>query len=148
MSQRLNIFSVCLYIIDFLRVILSLFRFTDLVLFFTYTLNCWHAMSMIYSVLSFHCLHHLNCNYLVSHIWVRVFETSSGIGYSRTIACIQPIKFWAARQNSVARNFPAGIQEVEAPKFQDNRHMKVVRLLALRTGRLYPPGNIPGTYFC
>jgi len=26
--------------------------------------------------------------------------------------------------------------------------MKVVRLLALRTGRLYPPGNIPGTHFC
>jgi hypothetical protein len=26
--------------------------------------------------------------------------------------------------------------------------MKVVRLLALRTGRLYPPGNISGTHFC
>jgi len=25
---------------------------------------------------------------------------------------------------------------------------KVVKLLALRTGRLYPPGNIPGTHFC
>jgi hypothetical protein len=25
-----------------------------------------------------------------------------------------------------------------SPKFQDNRHMKVVSLLALRTGRLYP----------
>jgi len=25
--------------------------------------------------------------------------------------------------------------------------MKVVRLSALRTGRLYPPGNIPGTHF-
>ena len=28
-------------------------------------------------------------------------------------------------------------QEFEAPRFQDNRHMKVVRLSALRTGRLY-----------
>jgi len=37
--------------------------------------------------------------------------------------------------------------EVEAPRFQDNRHMKVVRLSALRTGHLYPPGNIPGTHF-
>jgi hypothetical protein len=27
--------------------------------------------------------------------------------------------------------------EPEAPRFQDNRHMKVVRLLALCTGRLY-----------
>jgi len=26
--------------------------------------------------------------------------------------------------------------------------MKMVRLSALRIGRLYPPGNIPGTHFC
>ena len=31
-----------------------------------------------------------------------------------------------------------GLQEFEAPRFQDTRHMKVVRLSALRTGRLYP----------
>ena len=37
---------------------------------------------------------------------------------------------------------------VEAPRFEDNQHMKVVRLSALRTGRLYPQGNIPGTHFC
>jgi len=30
------------------------------------------------------------------------------------------------------------VSGVEAPRFQDNRHMKVVRLLALHTGRLYP----------
>jgi hypothetical protein len=41
-----------------------------------------------------------------------------------------------------------GFQEVEAPRFQDNRHIKVVRLSALPTGRLYSPGNIPGTHFC
>jgi hypothetical protein len=29
-----------------------------------------------------------------------------------------------------------------------NRYLKVVRLSTLRTGRLYPPGNIPGTHFC
>ena len=33
---------------------------------------------------------------------------------------------------------PRGFQEVEAPRLQDNRHMMVVRLSALRTGRLYP----------
>jgi hypothetical protein len=43
---------------------------------------------------------------------------------------------------------PLGFQEVEAPRFLDSRHMKVVRLSALRTGRLYPPGNTPGTHFC
>jgi len=37
---------------------------------------------------------------------------------------------------------------VEVPKFQDNPHMNVVRLLALSTGRLYDPGKIPGTHFC
>jgi hypothetical protein len=33
---------------------------------------------------------------------------------------------------------PWGFQEVEAPRFQDNQHMKVARLSALRTGCLYP----------
>ena len=43
---------------------------------------------------------------------------------------------------------PWGFQQVEAPRFQDNRHMKMISLSALRTGRLYPPANIRGTYFC
>jgi hypothetical protein len=34
--------------------------------------------------------------------------------------------------------WPLGFQEVEAPEFLDNRHIKVVRLSALRTGHLYP----------
>jgi hypothetical protein len=33
---------------------------------------------------------------------------------------------------------PWGFQQVEAHRFQDNRYMKVVRLIALHTGRLYP----------
>jgi len=37
---------------------------------------------------------------------------------------------------------PMGFQEGEAPRFQDTRRMKVVRLSALRTGRLYPPKEI------
>ena len=32
-----------------------------------------------------------------------------------------------------------GLQQVEVPRFQDSRHIKVVKLSALRTGRLYPP---------
>jgi hypothetical protein len=43
---------------------------------------------------------------------------------------------------------PIGFQEAEAPRFQENRHIKVVRLSALRNGRLYPPVIIPGIYFC
>jgi hypothetical protein len=33
---------------------------------------------------------------------------------------------------------PLGFQEIESPEFLNNRHMKAVRLSALRTGRLYP----------
>ena len=33
---------------------------------------------------------------------------------------------------------PWGFREIEAPRFQYNRHMKVVRLSALRTGCFYP----------
>ena len=43
---------------------------------------------------------------------------------------------------------PGALQEVQAPTFKDNQHMKVVGLSALRTGRLYPPGKFPGTHFC
>jgi hypothetical protein len=43
---------------------------------------------------------------------------------------------------------PLRCQEYEAPRFQDNRHMKEVVLSALRTGRFYPPGKIYGTHFC
>jgi len=42
---------------------------------------------------------------------------------------------------------PWRVQEFEAPRFHDNQHMKVVRLSALSTGRLYLPGNNPGTYY-
>jgi hypothetical protein len=43
---------------------------------------------------------------------------------------------------------PWGFQEVEAPRFQDSRHMRVLRLSAVRTGLLYPPGNISGIHLC
>jgi hypothetical protein len=39
-------------------------------------------------------------------------------------------------------------QEVEAPRFQDSRHMNVIMLSVLSTGRLYPPGIIPRTHLC
>ena len=45
-------------------------------------------------------------------------------------------------------DMPSGLQEAEAPEFLDNRHIKVVRLSALRTGHFYLPGKIPGTHFC
>jgi hypothetical protein len=35
----------------------------------------------------------------------------------------------------------------ELKGFSENRYKKVVRLLALSTGRLYPQGKVPGTHF-
>ena len=34
------------------------------------------------------------------------------------------------------------------PGLLENRHMKVAKLSTLRAGRLYPPGDNPGTRFC
>ena len=39
------------------------------------------------------------------------------------------------------------VKEVKVPRFQDTWHMKEVTS-ALRTGRLYHRGNIPGNHFC
>ena len=40
------------------------------------------------------------------------------------------------------------LQEVEATRFHNSWHMKVVGLSALRIRHLYPPRNIPGTRLC
>jgi len=41
---------------------------------------------------------------------------------------------------------PIGFQKADDPRYLGSRHMKVVKLSALRTSRLYPPGNITGTH--
>ena len=52
---------------------------------------------------------------------------------------------WLSQQDKNSRTCitglhrPRGFQEVEASRFQDSRHMKVVGLSALRTGSLQPP---------
>jgi len=48
-----------------------------------------------------------------------------GKGKGETI----PLQVWTG---------PEGFQEVEASRFHDTRHMKVERLPALHTSRLYP----------
>jgi hypothetical protein len=47
-----------------------------------------------------------------------------------TYVCCNPI---------TGLNRPWAFQKIEAPRFQDIRHMKVVRLSAVRTGRLFFP---------
>jgi hypothetical protein len=39
------------------------------------------------------------------------------------------------------------LQEVETPRFQDSRHIKVARLSGLLAGRLYPQEISPGIHF-
>jgi hypothetical protein len=53
-----------------------------------------------------------------------------------------------------AKNNPTGLErswdfrELEAARFQDSLHKKMVRLLAISSGRLYLPADIAGTHFC
>ena len=42
---------------------------------------------------------------------------------------------------------PRGLQVVEAPKIFTQSIHKAGKVVALHTGRLYPPGKIPGTHF-
>jgi len=44
---------------------------------------------------------------------------------------------WIKISPTTGQDRPWGFQEVEAPRFQDSRHMNVVRLSAVCTGRLY-----------
>jgi hypothetical protein len=50
-----------------------------------------------------------------------------------------PVQAWTGPESS---------RRLGLPECLDNRHMKVVRLAAIRTGRLCSSRNIPGTLFC
>jgi hypothetical protein len=52
--------------------------------------------------------------------------------------CISAIYFSKKSNSITGLDRPWRFQEAEAPRFQDKRHVKVVRLSALLTGHLYP----------
>ena len=77
---------------------------------------------------------------------VGIYKSDAGASPKR-----KQTTFWTRRKleikNTVGKSYrnpitgpnrPWCFQEVEAPRFQDKQHMKVVRLSSLRTGRLYP----------
>jgi hypothetical protein len=57
----------------------------------------------------------------------------------RTTLKLIPIQPWTGPEDS---------RKSRLPEFLDNRHRKVARLSVLRSGRLYLPGDTPGTHFC
>jgi hypothetical protein len=76
----------------------------------------------------FLCSHsQLNCRYFSSSLHPVVIV-------ARKVCKLKTVKFKAI---PLLHEESLMVQEFEAPRFQDNRHMKVVRLSAVRTGRLY-----------
>jgi len=63
-------------------------------------------------------------------------KISREIKHPRSITAL-PVQNWTGPESSGGW----------APRFADNRHMKVVRFSPLRSGHLYLPENIPGTHF-
>jgi hypothetical protein len=57
-----------------------------------------------------------------------------------------PLQAWAGPLQAWAG--PYRPRRLRLPEFLDSCYMKVVRLSALLTGRLYPLRSIPGTHFC
>ena len=75
-------------------------------------------------------------------------EPSGPVQACNGIAYISIWRYVGVNNSMTGLDRPWGFQEVEATIFQDNWHMKVVRLSALCTGRFYHSRNIPGTRFC
>jgi hypothetical protein len=62
-----------------------------------------------------------------------------GRGGSQDIcAWVKPAAYNVKNFPTTGLDRPLEFQEVEAPEFLENRRIEVVRLSALRTGRLYP----------
>jgi hypothetical protein len=84
---------------------------------------------------------YLNCHQLISACETRTFSTDK-------LFSLLSVHEYVCKGNTVPLRSWTGPEGSEAPRYQDNQHMKVVRLSALCTSHLYPPGNIPGTHFC
>jgi hypothetical protein len=68
-----------------------------------------------------------------------IFYWHNSSGRTMALGSTQPLTEMSKSNPITGLDNPWGFQEVEAPRFLDNRHMKVVGLSGIRTGRLYPP---------
>jgi hypothetical protein len=79
---------------------------------------------------------------------------SSDTFYYGTVTCVYSTKFvnfMLVKGKAIciqAWTGPEGSRRLRIPEFQDSRHRKATKLSALGTGRLYLPGDTPGTHFC
>jgi hypothetical protein len=107
-----------------------------------WTMSGWSAVSCLVAVTS------------LSHRSTRFRVTVDSIITIITVIIFILILIYVSNMFQMVNNPITGLdrpwefQEIEAPRFQDNRHMKVVRLSALLIGLLCPPQNITGTHFC
>ena len=101
----------------------------------------------------------LNCNCFTEEIYP-LYETSMFITvfttfYHWTLSLTRNEKLKTSKVKGKGKVIPLqacyrfwGLQQVEAPRFEDSRHMKMDSLAAVGTVRLYLAGDIPGTHFC
>jgi hypothetical protein len=68
------------------------------------------------------------------------WHTRNGSGRTTALGLTQLLTEMSKRQINPITGLgrPWGFQNIEAPRYQDDRHMKVVRLSTIRTGCLYP----------
>jgi hypothetical protein len=81
----------------------------------------------------------LNKQYSVTSRYAKLSIISTKLLHAEGKGKVSPKQAYVALRGG-------GVQEVKAPGFLDNQHIKVVRLSALRTGRLYSQ-EYPGTHF-
>jgi hypothetical protein len=97
-----------------------------------------HTQTKISSLILQHQTQWCNRKYTVSHLGCSVDALIQFL-LSHILLCYFTDNYVPKEHSNTGLGRPWGFQDVEAPRFQDSRHMKVVRLSALCTGRLYPP---------
>ena len=97
-------------------------------------------ITIIFIILSLLCREHLSSFHFFLFYYINMTNMSSNEVKGKAL----PLQVWTGPEGSRRLRLPdfktigTWFQEAEAPRFQDNWHMKVVRLSALRTCRLYP----------